>query len=119
MKERRDYSCALFDGRGRVVAMIFGGTRDGKGATSHVRGRAPPIDNLAESLLANNPEYQTADTEERKIKRTIFSTLLKSSSLGLVEAIEQHRARQTDANSLKDRARRRLQEHRVQLLVSK
>jgi hypothetical protein len=50
-----------------------------------------PIDNLAEALLKNNPEYITADAEEKKIKRTIFATLLRSSSLGLVEAIEQTR----------------------------
>jgi len=55
------------------------------------RPGAGPIDNLAESLLKNNPEYLAADAEERKIKRTIFSTLLRSSSLGLVEAIEQTR----------------------------
>jgi WD40 repeat protein/energy-coupling factor transporter ATP-binding protein EcfA2 len=63
------------------------------------RPGAGPIDNLAESLLKNNPEYQLADPEERKIKRTIFSTLLKSSSLGLVEAIEQGRKKK-DVNYL-------------------
>ncbi len=50
-----------------------------------------PIDNLAESLLKSHPDYQTGEVEEKKIKRTIFSTLLRSSSLGLVEAIEQSR----------------------------
>jgi len=55
------------------------------------RPGAGPIDNLAESLLKNNVEYLAADAEEKKIKRTIFSTLLRSSSLGLVEAIEQTR----------------------------
>jgi hypothetical protein len=54
---------------------------------------------MAESLLKNNPEYEVADAEEKKIKRTIFSTLLKSSSLGLVEAIEQTR-KQKDVNYL-------------------
>lgn len=63
------------------------------------RPGAGPIDNLAESLLKNNPDYVTADPEERRIKRTIFSTLLRSSSLGLVEAIEQGR-RKKDANYL-------------------
>lgn len=58
-----------------------------------------PIDNLAESLLKNNPEYIAADAEEKKIKRTIFATLLRSSSLGLVEAIEQTR-KQADVNYL-------------------
>ncbi|HYG04093.1 MAG TPA: High-affnity carbon uptake protein Hat/HatR, partial [Chryseosolibacter sp.] len=58
-----------------------------------------PIENLAEALLKNNPEYTGADPEEKKIKRTIFATLLRSSSLGLVEAIEQTR-RQADVNYL-------------------
>ena len=63
------------------------------------RPGAGPIDNLAEALLKNNQEYDTADPEEKRIKRTIFSTLLKSSSLGLVEAIEQTR-KQKDVNYL-------------------
>jgi WD40 repeat protein/energy-coupling factor transporter ATP-binding protein EcfA2 len=63
------------------------------------RPGAGPIDNMAESLLKNNPEYLAADTEEKKIKRTIFSTLLRSSSLGLVEAIEQGR-KNKDVNYL-------------------
>src|SRR5688572_4962970 len=63
------------------------------------RPGAGPIDNLAESLLKNNPEYTSSDSEEKKIKRTIFSTLLRSSSLGLVEAIEQTR-KDADVNYL-------------------
>lgn len=58
-----------------------------------------PIDNLAEALLKNNDEYNSSDNEEKKIKRTIFSTLLRSSSLGLVEAIEQSR-KDNDVNYL-------------------
>lgn len=63
------------------------------------RPGAGPIDNLAEALLKNNPEYVHADVEEKRIKRTIFSTLLRSSSLGLVEAIEQTR-KKADVNYL-------------------
>ncbi|MBS1977703.1 MAG: High-affnity carbon uptake protein Hat/HatR [Bacteroidetes bacterium] len=55
------------------------------------RPGANPIDNLSESLLGANKEYQQADPEDKKIKRTIVSTLLRSSSLGLVEAIQQSR----------------------------
>jgi WD40 repeat protein len=58
-----------------------------------------PIDNMAEALLKNIPEYNEADNEEKKIKRTIFSTLLRSSSLGLVEAVEQTR-KDNDVNYL-------------------
>lgn len=58
-----------------------------------------PIDNLSEALLKTSGEYTTSDTEDKKIKRTIVSTLLRSSSLGLVEAIEQSR-RSADVNYL-------------------
>jgi WD40 repeat protein len=58
-----------------------------------------PIDNLAESLLKTSGEYNAADVEDKKIKRTIVSTLLRSSSLGLVEAIQQSR-RSADVNYL-------------------
>ncbi len=58
-----------------------------------------PIDNLAESLLKTSSSYLESDSEDRKIKRTIVSTLLRSSSLGLVEAIEQSR-RSADVNYL-------------------
>ena len=63
------------------------------------RPGAAPIDNLAESLLRNTEDYNSAEAEEKKIKRTIFSTLLRSSSLGLVEAVEQSR-RKKDVNYL-------------------
>ena len=63
------------------------------------RPGAGPIDNMAESLLKNNLDYEKADPDEKKIKRTIISTLLRSSSLGLVEAIEQSR-RSSDTNYL-------------------
>jgi hypothetical protein len=58
-----------------------------------------PIDNLAESLLKTSGEYNAADVDDKKIKRTIVSTLLRSSSLGLVEAIQQSR-RSADVNYL-------------------
>jgi energy-coupling factor transporter ATP-binding protein EcfA2 len=53
-----------------------------------------PVENLANALLVNNPEYLAAGEEEKKIKRTIFSTMLRSSSLGLVEAIQQSRKKE-------------------------
>src|SRR5690606_9125508 len=43
------------------------------------RPGASPIDNLAESLLVQTDEYRNADVEEKRIKLTIFSTLLRSS----------------------------------------
>jgi WD40 repeat protein/energy-coupling factor transporter ATP-binding protein EcfA2 len=85
-----------------VMPILYGGFLTDASPNWEVvvtRPGAGPIDNLAESLLKNNPEYQAADTEEKKIKRTIFSTLLKSSSLGMVEAIEQSR-KKADVNYL-------------------
>lgn len=85
-----------------VMPILYGGFLTDASPNWEVvvtRPGAGPIDNLAESLLKNNPEYETADVEEKKIKRTIFSTLLKSSSLGLVEAIEQTRKKK-DVNYL-------------------
>src|SRR6185436_12091912 len=53
------------------------------------RPGSAPVDNLAEALLRTNEEYSGNKSDEKKIKRTIVSTLLRSSSLGLVEAIQQ------------------------------
>lgn len=85
-----------------VLPILYGGFLTDASPNWEVvvsRPGAGPIDNLAESLLKNNPEYLAGDIEEKKIKRTIFSTLLKSSSLGLVEAIEQSRKKK-DINYL-------------------
>src|SRR5882672_9236623 len=85
-----------------VLPILYGGFLTDASPNWEVvvtRPGAGPIDNLAESLLKNNEEYLNSDAEEKKIKRTIFSTLLRSSSLGLVEAIEQTR-KEADVNYL-------------------
>jgi WD40 repeat protein/energy-coupling factor transporter ATP-binding protein EcfA2 len=85
-----------------VMPILYGGFLTDASPNWEVivtRPGAGPIDNLAEALLKNSREYQDAETEEKKIKRTIFSTLLRSSSLGLVEAIEQTR-KNADVNYL-------------------
>lgn len=85
-----------------VMPILYGGFLTDASPNWEVvvtRPGAGPIDNLAEALLKNNPEYLNADVEERKIKRTIFSTLLRSSSLGLVEAIQQSKKNE-DVNYL-------------------
>lgn len=85
-----------------VMPILYGGFLTDASPNWEVvvtRPGAGPIDNLAESLLRHSPEYEDADAEEKRIKRTIFSTLLKSSSLGLVEAIQQNR-RDKDVNYL-------------------
>lgn len=85
-----------------VLPILYGGFLTDASPNWEVvvtRPGAGPIDNLAESLLKNVKDYTSADAEDKKIKRTIVSTLLRSSSLGLVEAIQQSR-RKDDINYL-------------------
>jgi hypothetical protein len=85
-----------------VLPILYGGFLTDASPNWEVvvsRPGAGPIDNLAEALLKTSRDYIGADPEDRKIKKTIVSTLLRSSSLGLVEAIQQSR-RSEDVNYL-------------------
>ncbi len=85
-----------------VLPILYGGFLTDTSPNWEVvvtRPGAGPIDNLAESIVSKDPSYQAADDEEKKIKRTIITTLLRSSSLGLVEAVLQSR-RSEDKNYL-------------------
>lgn len=85
-----------------VLPILYGGFLTDSSPNWEVvvtRPGAGPIDNLAESLLKTVKDYNTSEPEDKKIKRTIVSTLLRSSSLGLVEAIQQSR-RKEDINYL-------------------
>ncbi len=85
-----------------VLPILYGGFLTDTSPNWEVvvtRPGAGPIDNLAEALLKTAADYEAADSEDRKIKRTIVSTLLRSSSLGLVEAVQQSR-RSKDINYL-------------------
>jgi WD40 repeat protein/energy-coupling factor transporter ATP-binding protein EcfA2 len=85
-----------------VLPILYGGFLTDSSPNWEVvvtRPGAGPIDNLAESLLKSVKDYNEADAEDKRIKRTIVSTLLRSSSLGLVEAIQQSR-RKDDINYL-------------------
>src|SRR5882757_5204078 len=85
-----------------VLPILYGGFLTDASPNWEVvvtRPGAGPIDNLAESLLKSQKDYNYADPDDKKIKRTIVSTLLRSSSLGLVEAIQQSR-RSEDINYL-------------------
>ncbi len=85
-----------------VLPILYGGFLTESGPNWEVivaRPGASPIDNLAEAFLEKTPEYIVADEEEKKIKKTIISTFLKSSSLGLVEAVKQTK-RGADKNYL-------------------
>jgi len=77
-----------------ALPILYGGFLTETGPNWEVVVTRPgnnPIENLGEAILEHDPAYDTANYEDRKIKRTIISTLMKSSSLGLVEAIQQTR----------------------------
>ena len=85
-----------------VLPILYGGFLTDTSPNWEVvvtRPGAGPIDNLAESILNTDASYLISDPEEKKIKKTIITTLLRSSSLGLVEAILQSR-RSEDKNYL-------------------
>ena len=85
-----------------VLPIIHGGFLAEAGADWEViitRPGANPVDNMANALLSHDEAYLAADHEQRKIKRTIVSSLLRSSSLGLVEAILRYK-KHVDKNYL-------------------
>jgi energy-coupling factor transporter ATP-binding protein EcfA2 len=85
-----------------VLPILYGGFLTGKSTEWDVvvtRPGAAPIDNLAHSLLQSDNSYTEANEEDKKIQKTIISSMLKSSSLGLVETIMQLK-KNTDKNYL-------------------
>ena len=57
-----------------------------------MRPGTSPIDNLAESLVAGGEEYEKMSTEQQVIRKTVLATILRSSSLGLMEAVKHLRS---------------------------
>lgn len=75
-----------------LIPTLYGGFMTNAGSNWRIVVTRPgggPIDNLAEALLQKNKEYQQLGTEDRLIKKTITGTVLRSSSLGLIEAVKQ------------------------------
>lgn len=75
-----------------LVPSLVGGFMTDAGSDWKVVVARPgggPIDNLAESLLLNDREYADLSEEDKLIKKTITSTVLRGSSLGLVEVVKQ------------------------------
>src|SRR5687768_15014954 len=72
-----------------VIPILYGGFLANNGSNWNVIISKPgnsPIDNLANAILENDNSFQNADPEGRLIKKAITSSVLRSSSLGLVEA---------------------------------
>ncbi|MFT7238466.1 MAG: energy-coupling factor transporter ATP-binding protein EcfA2, partial [Cyclobacteriaceae bacterium] len=75
-----------------LVPSLNGGFMSEAGSNWRVVVARPgggPIDNLAEALLIKNKDYNNLSDEDKLIKKTIIGTVLRSSSLGLVEVIRQ------------------------------
>lgn len=75
-----------------LIPTLHGGFMTEAGSNWRVVTLRPgggPIDNLAESLLQKDIAYNSLSEEDKLIKKTIIGTVLRSSSLGLVEVIKQ------------------------------
>lgn len=77
-----------------LIPTLHGGFMTSAGSNWNVIMSRPgggPIDNLAESILSQDTSYNSMSEEDKLIKRTIVGTVLRSSSLGLVEVLRQMR----------------------------
>jgi len=75
-----------------LIPTLYGGFMTDAGSNWKIVAMRPgngPIDNLAESLLNKNNEYLDLSDEDKLIRKTITSTVLRSSSLGLIETVKQ------------------------------
>ncbi|UXX79320.1 High-affnity carbon uptake protein Hat/HatR [Reichenbachiella carrageenanivorans] len=75
-----------------LIPTLYGGFMTQAGSNWRIVVTRPgggPIDNLAEALLSKDQIYNELDDEEQLIRKTITSTVLRSSSLGLIEAVKQ------------------------------
>lgn len=75
-----------------LIPTLYGGFMTQAGSNWRIVVTRPgggPIDNLAEALLIKDKEYANLGDEDKLIRKTIISTVLRSSSLGLVEVVRQ------------------------------
>ncbi|MEM7107036.1 MAG: hypothetical protein AAF519_02335 [Bacteroidota bacterium] len=74
-----------------LIPVLYGGFMTHYGPHWNIittRPGAQPIDNLAESLLKIDPEYEEATPEELLINKRITASLLRSGFNGLVDAVQ-------------------------------
>lgn len=75
-----------------LIPTLYGGFMTDAGSNWRIVVTRPgggPIDNLAEALLIRDKEFSNLGDEDKLIRKTIISTVLRSSSLGLVEVVRQ------------------------------
>lgn len=75
-----------------IIPILYGGFMTDAGSDWSILVTRPgisPIENLAESILSKEESYVIASEEEKVIQRRMTSTILRSSSMGLVDAVSQ------------------------------
>lgn len=75
-----------------LIPILYGGfmTQAGADWTVYVtRPGISPIDNLAETIVSKDEESVELTDDDLSISKTLTSTILRSSSMGLVDAIKQ------------------------------
>ncbi len=75
-----------------VLPILFGGFLTNTGPNWDVivlRPGSSPIENLASALLEKDPAYSNEPKEDHEIRVKIISTILRSNSNGLIDAINQ------------------------------
>ncbi|MDI9355481.1 MAG: hypothetical protein QM536_00440 [Chitinophagaceae bacterium] len=74
-----------------LLPILYGGFVTKAGASWDIiifRPGISPIENMAEALISSlHPEYKKKSNEEKMTKQTVISSILRNSSLGLVDAI--------------------------------
>lgn len=75
-----------------LIPILYGGFMTDAGSDWSVLVTRPgikPIENLAGAILSKDEAYITASDDEKLISRRMTSTILRSSSMGLVDAVKQ------------------------------
>ena len=75
-----------------LIPILYGGFMTDAGSDWTVLVSRPgiaPIENLADSILSKDEAHVRASDEEKIISRRMTSTILRSSSMGLVDAVKQ------------------------------
>ncbi len=74
-----------------VIPILYGGFLTNSGSDWNVVPTRPgnsPIDNLAEAILISEEGYSELSEEDKQLKKTLYSAILRTSSYGLVDLVK-------------------------------
>ena len=77
-----------------IIPILYGGFMTDTGADWNIVVTRPgysPLDNLAEALIQHDPEYANASEEDRLVKRSVASAILRGGSSGLIDIARQYK----------------------------